>query len=293
MSLVLPDLPLPDIIDESTYEEIFNSMIDEFREHQPSYTNIVEGDPVYSIAQRAAYRELNLRKQINNAYRQTLLPYATGTNLDNVVANYGLTRLVKQEAVYDENGVLVEPEVLETDEQLRIRGWLVWSTLGIGTFGKYKFHALQADPQVKDAFIKGNPTNGEVTVYIQSEDANGGVPAQALLDTVEAYLDDIGRRTLCDTLVVAGITTVEYEIAAQITVPPALNKTQVLESVQAIAEAFASENEVIDRDIEISRLYVALSAAGVAGVTLTKPTANVTTTDSQVPYATSVSITAA
>ena len=64
--------------------------------------------------------------------------------------------------------------------------------------------------------------------------------------------------------------------------------------MQAIAEAFASDNEVIDRDIEISRLYVALSAvAGVAGVTLTKPTANVTTTDSQVPYATSVSITAA
>ena len=50
--------------------------------------------------------------------------------------------------------------------------------------------------------------------------ANGGVPAQALLDTVEAYLEDIGRRTLCDTLVVAGITTVQYEIAAQITVPP-------------------------------------------------------------------------
>ena len=155
VTLVLPDLPPPSIIDESTYEEIFNSMIDEFREIQPNYTNIVEGDPVYSIAQRAAYRELNLRKQINNAYRQTLLLYATGTNLDNVVANYGLTRLVKKEAVYDENGVLVEPEVLETDEQLRIRGWLVWSALGIGTFGKYKFHALQADPQVKDAFIKG------------------------------------------------------------------------------------------------------------------------------------------
>lgn len=292
MTLVLPDLPPPSIIDESTYEEIFNSMIDEFREHQPSYTNIVEGDPVYSLAQRAAYRELNIRKQINNAYRQTLLPYATGANLDNVVANYGLTRLVKKEAVYDENGVLVEPEVLETDEQLRIRGWLVWSALGIGTFGKYKFHALQADPQVKDAFVK-NTANGEVTVYVQSEDANGGVPAQALLDKVKAYLIDIGRRTLCDTLVVAGITTVQYEIAAQITVPPELNKTQVLKSVQAIAEDFASDNEVIDRDIEISRLYVALSAAGVAGVTLTKPTANVTTTDSQVPYATSVSITAA
>ena len=292
MTLVLPDLPPPSIIDESTYEEIFNSMIDEFREHHPDYTNIVEGDPIYSIAQRAAYRELNLLKQINNAYRQTLLPYATGANLDNVVANYGLTRLVKKEAVYDENGVLVEPEALETDEQLRIRGWLVWSALGIGTFGKYKFHALQADPQVKDAFIK-RTRDGEVTVYIQSEDKNGGVPDQVLLDKVKAYIDDIGRRTLGDTLVVAGITTVQYEIAAQITVPPELNKTQVLASVQAIADNFALANEVIDRDIEISRLYVALSVAGVVGVVLTKPTANVTTTDSQVPVATSVSITAA
>ena len=256
------------------------------------YTNIVEGDPIYMLAQGEAYDELNLRKQINNAYRQTLILYATGTNLDNLVANIYLTRFVKQEAEYDENGVLVKEAVLEKDDQLRRRYLLAWHALGIGTFGVYKFHTLNADPQVKDAFVK-NTANGEVTVYVQSEDTGGGVPAQTLLDTVKAYVEDIGRRTLCDTLVVAGITTVSYEIEAEITVPPELNKTQVLASVQAIAETFAKENEVIDRDIEISRLYVTLSAAGVEGVTLTKPTANVATTDSQVPVAASVSITAA
>ena len=292
MTFQFPTLPKPDILDETAYEAILKRKLDLFRAKRPDYTNLVEGDLVYVMAEVAAYDELNMRKQMNNTYLQTLILFASGTNLDNLVANIGLTRQVKKKAVFDDNGVLIEPEVLETDDQLRQRYIISWHALGLGTFGWYKFHALNADVQVKDAFPK-RTGDGQVTVYIQSEGANGGVPDAALLKTVTDYMEVLRRRTLCDTLVIAGITTVSYEIEAEIEVPHELNKDAVLAKVQAEAEAFAADNEVIDRDIPISKFYAVLSPEGVEGVTLSKPTANVTTTNSQVPIASSVTITVA
>lgn len=289
MSLEFPNLPEPEIIDSTPFEAIFARKIALFRQLTDDYTNIVEGDPVYMMAQVAAYDELNLRKQINNAYQQTLIRYASGTNLDNLVANINLLRLVKAEAVYDENNLLVSPEILETDDQLRNRYLLAWHALGLGTFGWYKFHALNADPQVKDALAK-NTADGTVTVYIQSEGPNGGVPDTALLETVRTYLNALRRRILCSTLLIEGITTLPYQIEATIAVPSELDKNALLVQVQQAAEAFADANEVIARDIPISRFYAVLSPEGVSGVTLTAPTANVVTTDSQVPVATAVRI---
>ena len=290
MSLEFPNLPEPSIIDKSTFEAIVKRKIDKFKAEFPDYNNIVEGDPVWEMAEMSAYDELNLRQQMNNGYRQTLILYATGTNLDNLVFNIGLTRTVKQEAVYDENGLLVTPERLETDDQLRRRYLLAWHALGLGTLGWYSFHALNSDPNVKDAYPK-RTADGTVTVYIQSEGENGGVPDAALLKTVTDYLNILRRRVLCDTLIIAGITTVTYQIEATISVPNELDKASILAMVKAEAESFAAENEVIGRDIPLSRFYAVLSPEGVNGVTLNQPTASLTTTDSQVPVASSVAIT--
>lgn len=292
MTLVFPKLPDPSIIDQSTFEEIFDRKLGDFRANYPEFTNILEGDPLYELLEASAYDELNLRKRINHAYTQTLLSLATGANLDNVVSVFGLTRQVKEEATFDDDGVELTPEVLETDESLRLRGYLIWHSLSPGSFGHYKTHALNASPQIKDAFPK-NTADGEVTVYIQSEGTGGGVPAAALLTAVRNYMNALNRRTLCDTLVVAGITTVSYTINAEITVEQELDQATILQQVREAAEAFAEEVAVINQNIPLSRFYAVLSPVGVAGVTLTSPTADITTTDSQVPYATAITITAA
>ena len=75
----------------------------------------LEGDPIYALIQDATLEELNTRKRENNAYLQTLLPYATGNNLDNLVSLTGLTRQTKEEATFDDDGIELTPEVLETD----------------------------------------------------------------------------------------------------------------------------------------------------------------------------------
>lgn len=290
MSLIFPDLPIPEIIDTLTYEQIFERRLMRFRAIVPSYTNLVEGDPVYMLIQAESYEELNLRERINNAYRQTNIAYATGTNLDNLVANVGLTRQVKTAAVLDAAGNIEIPAILETDDQLRRRYLLIWHALGSATFGWYSFHALNADENVKDAFPK-RTAPGEVTIYIQSE-GDTPVPTAELLTTVREYLNHVDRRILCDTLVIAPVQSVPYQITAEITIEHELNSQSILDSVTRAITDFAEDQEGINRDIALSRIYAILNPDGVSNVTLTSPTANITTTDSQVPVATQITITA-
>ena len=99
MTLVFPKLPEPEILDRSTFEQVFNRKLTNFRTAYPQFTNVLEGDPLYVLIQDSTYDELVLRQRINNAYLQTLLQYATGTNLDHIVALLGLTRQIKEEAV--------------------------------------------------------------------------------------------------------------------------------------------------------------------------------------------------
>ena len=290
MSLAFPNLPEPDILDKSTYEAIFARKLADFKANFPEYANIQEGDPIYALLQGSAADELNIRQRVNNAYRQTVIIFASGANLDHLAYNIGLTRRIKTAAVFDDDGVLVTPEVKEDDRSLRQRYILAWHALAVGSVGWYKTQALESSVDVKDAYPK-NTADGEVTITIQSEDTGGGVPDKALLTEVETYLNARNRRTLCDTLVIQAISLVSYTITASITVEPGLDSTTVLAQVQDAADQFALDNEVINRDIPLSRFYAVLSPVGVTGVTLTSPSADVTTTDEQVPHATSIKIT--
>ena len=292
MSLEFPDLPTPEIIDTSTFEEILARKLEKFRELAPDYTNVVEGDPIYMMAQVAAYDELNLRMRINNAYRQTNILTATGANLDNLVANVNLVRQVKQEAVYDSNGILEIPEILETDEQLRRRYLLAWHALGLGTFGWYKYHVLNSDVNVKDALPK-RTGDGEVTVWIQSESSGGGIPTSSLLSKVRTYMAENNRDAVAGSLTIAGVTKKAYTITAEVTVLVELDPTEVVAELTDSVTAWAADNEVIGRDIPLSGFYAALSVPGVSSVTLSSPTATVTTTETEVPVADTITITAA
>ena len=290
MSLVFPNLPAPDILDASTYETIFDRKLADFMTNYPAYANVQEGDPIYALLQSSAADELNIRQRVNNAYRQTVIIFATGANLDHLAYNIGLTRRVKTEAVFDDDGILEEPEELEDDRSLKQRYILAWHALAVGSVGWYKTQALESTTDVKDAYPK-NTADGEVTVSIQSEADGGGVPTSALLTEVRTYLNARDRRTLCDTLVVQGITLVDYTITAELTVETGLDSATVLAQVEDAAEQFTLDNEVINRDIPQSRFYAVLSPIGVTGVTLTAPTADVITTDEEVPHATSITIT--
>jgi phage-related baseplate assembly protein len=90
-------LPLPSIIEKLDYEDILNQDIDAmkiiFKEKLGIDWKPVDSDDNSLILQALAYRELHLRNDINEKFRQLLLAYTTGSNLDHKALEYDTERL--------------------------------------------------------------------------------------------------------------------------------------------------------------------------------------------------------
>ena len=284
-------LPPPSILDKRTFEEVYDEILAFYNTAYPTFANPVEGDPIWAALQTASFVALNTIRQTNDAFLQTQLLYATGINLDVLAGNYGIVRLIKQAEVLDEDGVVITPEILETDSQLRARSFLQWAGLGVGTDGWYERHALASDNDVK-ASQAINTSAGNVTVYVQSEASGGGVATSALQTTVETYLNHEQRKILNDTLTIASITTVDYTITAEVEFRVGVDATTALADLIAAVTEWAESNETIGNDLPISRFYGVLAPDTVSGVTLNSPTANIVVDDGEVPVATTITITA-
>ena len=100
----LSDLETPQIIEELSLNEILEQMRDKLISIEPEFSAYLESDPLIKLMEVVAYRELLLRQRINQAAKANLLAFATESDLDHLVAFYGITR--------KEN---------ETDDELRIR----------------------------------------------------------------------------------------------------------------------------------------------------------------------------
>ena len=90
----LSKLQAPDLIEELDFETLFADVLTRFLELLPEFSALTEADPVYKILQLFAARELLLRQRANDKAQQTMLAFATGTNLDHLGALFGVVRLV-------------------------------------------------------------------------------------------------------------------------------------------------------------------------------------------------------
>lgn len=92
--LDLKALPFPNVIEELSFNEILNSTKNIFKEHlNDDEIELLESDNYSALLETLSYRELILRARINSAVKSMLLPFATGSDLDSVVAIYGIERL--------------------------------------------------------------------------------------------------------------------------------------------------------------------------------------------------------
>ncbi|MBE3022940.1 baseplate assembly protein [Campylobacter sp. 7477a] len=92
--LDLKNLPYPNVIERLNYDEILNSVKSLFKEYlTDDEISLLESDNYSALLETLAYRELLLRARINQSVKSMLLPFATGSDLDNVVAIYGIERL--------------------------------------------------------------------------------------------------------------------------------------------------------------------------------------------------------
>lgn len=265
-------LPPPKVVEELDFEAIFQELLADFKERKPEYDALIESDPVIIALECAAYRELLLRNRINEAVKANLMAYAVGTDLDNLVAFYGIER---QEG--------------ELDDRLRYRALLAFASLTTaGSEKSYLFHALSASPLVKSVSVQ-SPDKGKVLITLLSMEGNGAVDDE-LIQTVNNYVSAEDKRPLTDEVLVQSAEIIPFEVRAKVFIHsgPSVSITQ--EEVTTNLQKYLKKQHNIGSVIALSGIFDALHAEGVQKVQLLAPEADILTNKEQAAFCTNINL---
>lgn len=286
----LSQLPAPNVVEPLDFETIFEQMLADLQQRDPTFTALVESDPAYKILEVCAYRELLMRQRVNEAAKAVMLAYSTGSDLDQLGANVGVQRQVITPA--DDTTVPPTPAVMESDEDFRARIQLSpegYTTAG--SEGSYVFHGLGADADVKDIQAI-SPTPGKVTIYVLSRTGDGSAPT-ATITAVKNTLNSDTIRPMTDEVTVLSANIVNYTITAELTLFPGPDANVVKQSAIDAVAAFTEAQRRIGFDVTLSGIYHALHQPGVQNVKLTSPTASLVLGDGQASFCTAITVTVA
>lgn len=258
----LSDLETPQVIEELSLSEILEQMRNKLIEIAPEFTAYLESDPLIKLMEVAAYRELLLRQRVNQAAKANLLAFATGSDLDNLAAFYGIERTENE-----------TDDELRTRTQAKIVGWS-----SAGSRDAYKFHALNSDPRVKEANAD-SPEPGLVRISILSKE-NNGVVSDDLLETVSDYMQRDDVRMLTDTVQVVACNLIDIDVRAKIT----LMSSTPIEFLGTIKRSFRNAfAKIVGLGVSISRSWIIsnLFLDGVKDVQLLSPIADVEVSETE------------
>lgn len=286
----LSSLPAPDVVEQIDYKTILAAMVTDLQSRDPAFTALVESDPAWKILEVAAYREMLVRQRVNDAARAVMLAYATGNDLEQLAAIFGVVR--KTLVAADPSATPPTAAVMESDSDFRYRVTLALEGLSTaGPEGAYLYHSLSVDG-VKGVSVVGPPTvdPGKVLVTVLSTTGNGTATLD-LLEEVDSKLSADDIRPLTDAVTVQSATIENYTIAATLYTYPGPDSSIVLAAAQASAQAYADARHKLGQDVTLSGLYAALHVAGVQKVTLASPAADIVCNYSQAPFCTGISLT--
>lgn len=291
----LKKLPAPKVVQELSYETLlaqrkakFLSLQenDDMRQHWQARLQL-ESEPVVKLLEENAYLELLLRTHINESAKAVMLAYATGSDLDQLGALFGVTRLIIQAEDLKSNPPT--PAKYEDDERLRTR--IQMSLEGLTTAGSrasYEFHALSTSAKVKDVDVT-SPTAGTVKVAILSTEGQGTADSD-LINAVKEQLNAEHIRPLTDTVLVESAVILPYEIRAILTLYPSVLESVVMANVNQAITHYVNKQHLLGIDITLSGIYSALHQEGVQNVKLTQPLADLIVQPHQAAYCTQIQI---
>lgn len=315
----LSRLPLPDVFEQLSFEQLLEQRVAEFRRYMPEFSALIESDPLYKSLQASAYRELVLREQFNQRAKGLFLAYAQHGDLDNLGAPFGVTRKVLTPAD-EETG---EPAVYESDSEFRRRIQLSPEGLSVaGPEGAYIFHTLGADPRVLDAsatsprpddlkeiifsvlqahdaapeLIAEMSTQldaaiwpGTVVVSVLSREGDGSAEPDLVEATYRA-LNSQDVRPLTDEVAVASAEILPYAVEADLYTFDGPDAEVVIREAERRLGNYQQEAHRLGRNISLSALYAQLHAEGVQRVVLHSPTEDLVVDRHQAAHCTTVTI---
>ncbi|HEJ7300915.1 MULTISPECIES: baseplate assembly protein [Serratia] len=278
----LSQLPSPQIIEPLDFETILvdvkAAMIAAFPADQQASVAAalsLESEPLNVIAQAMAYRELLLRRRINEGAAACMLSHAEGTDLDNLAANLDTERLT------------ITPEtdtsdaVMESDEALRLRAQSAFEGMSVaGPSAAYEYFARSASGKVADARAT-SPEPAEVVIAILSTDGDGTASPE-LLAAVTAAVNDEEVRPLGDRVTVRSADIVDYSIDAELFLYPGPESEPIINAAMASLRGFLADNDKkIGRDVARSAISASLHVQGVQRVVLRSPSTDLQISDTQ------------
>ncbi|MGQ6371237.1 baseplate assembly protein [Serratia sp. IR-2025] len=278
----LSQLPSPQIIEPLDFETILVDvkavMIATFPADQQASVAAalsLESEPLNVIAQAMAYRELLLRRRINEGAAACMLSHAEGTDLDNLAANLDTERLT------------ITPEtdtsdaVMESDEALRLRAQSAFEGMSVaGPSAAYEYFARSASGKVADAKAT-SPAPAEVVIAILSTDGTGTASPE-LLAAVTAAVNDEEVRPLGDRVTVRSADIVDYSIDAELFLYPGPESEPIINAAMASLRGFLADNDKkIGRDVARSAISASLHVQGVQRVVLRSPSTDLQISDTQ------------
>lgn len=293
----LSSLPAPQIIDVPDFETLLTARKARLVSLYPAELQVaaaraleLESEPQLKILQENCYREILLRQRINEAVQAVIIARSGGVDLDNLVANFNVQRMVVTPA--DETAVPPVPAVMESDEDLRQRAPEAFEGLSVaGPEAAYNFHARSADGRVADASTV-SPSPAAVVVTVLSHEGNGQA-SQALLDIVASKLSAETIRPLGDRLTVQSAAITEYRVAAKLHLFDGVVAGPCLAAAKNNLAAYLLEQKKLARSIRRDNYKAVLRVAGVDWVELLEPAADVLMDKSQSGYCTATDITIA
>lgn len=252
-------LPPPQVVEELDFEAILAASVQDMIARFPAIagTVVLESEPSRKLLEVDAYREMLIRARVNDAARANLIAFAAGSDLDHQAAFYDVVRLVG-----------------ETDDALRSRTILAISGRSTGgTAERYRFIALSASVEVRDAIVWRDPLTPLVNVAIYST-MPGGVASPALIQTVEAALNAQNVRMVNDTISVRSAVTQTRNIAAEVWLLPNAPMA-IFDALEADLRASFDAEAGLGFDLTRAWLTARLMRPGVQRVSITAPASDV------------------
>jgi phage-related baseplate assembly protein len=244
-------LPPPKVIEEIDFEVLLKAYKQEVLAKNPALEAalLLEQSPTNIILEAEAYGETIVRKRINAAAKASMLPFATGSDLDVIGARFNVERMTGED-----NGRLRRRIQLSME-----------SFTTTGSPGSYIFHALGVSINVRDATAVAERGTGKVTVTVMANGTNP-VPATDLIDAVYDRLMSDGIKPLTEEISVLPVVKVPTDIQANITLYPGPDASLVIADINKALTALRNRVTQIGMDLKRSSVIAALTQEGVQNV---------------------------
>lgn len=252
VALDLSRLPSPNVIEPLNYETMRQAYIDKFVPLIEAALDIdydvagLESDPAIIIGEAISYLRLLDRGRVNDAAKAVLVPFATGSDLDNLASFFGVDRLAGEADSALRSRLIAAPDAFAA----------------AGPIGAYTYHAKTASVLVKDVGVR-SPSPGAVLVSILSSEAGNGTPSFEVLQAVRGRLgrSDIKPLTVALTVQAAPITIINP--ALTLLIPAGPDPALVTALSDRSVRVYAAERHAVGR---IWRWDGMIAAAKVPGV---------------------------